>query len=313
MRKLVEPLLYCHLGNTSGSGYRQLNYPRLFITLIARPELIQYVQSYEGPITPYLLGKDEEQRLRHSSSGRGLLTLAERIEVSTTIFSQATNIRDVHFIDDADLSFDTSYLWRPVSHALFDKKLERIALFTLVFPFSIAPLLRAQPGLKRLEISSSAIGLGYLDETFLPLLEALHCRADQVASLVPGRPVRVLKLWDEDDELILREGLFQQLALSTGPIVDFTISFPQSPTSDLFQRTIQLAHRYLPQVKSLTVKVNGYISRDFLLRELPSFKYLKRLELLQTGLENGSTEREPHNRSPNAGAEGWEALISKAK
>ncbi|KAG8924002.1 hypothetical protein FRC01_012066 [Tulasnella sp. 417] len=258
--KLVEPLLYRHLGNTSRSEYCQLDYPRLFITLIARPELIQYIHSYAGPLSPYLLGKDREQRLTHSSSDAVDLTLTERIEVSTTIFSQAANIRDVHFVDD--FTFHAVYLRQPVSQALFDKKLERIAVFTFIHPFSIDALLRAQPGLKRLEITLRVVGLEYLDETDLGLLEELECRAVQVASLVPGRPVRVLKLWNEDDELVLGEELFQHLALSTGPIVKFSISLPPSPTSDMFQRTIQFVRRYLPQVQSLTVKVNRSISGD---------------------------------------------------
>ncbi|KAG8911301.1 hypothetical protein FRC01_005789 [Tulasnella sp. 417] len=192
MRKMVEPILYRDLCHTNGpvTCYYWCDYPRLFMTLIARPELIQYVHSYTGPLTPYLMIKDEEQALRHSGADTRQLTLAERIELATTIFTQAVNIRDVHFIDDG--TSHTNDLWQSVTQALSDKKLKRIALVTWSYRFPMAPLLRAQPGLKRLEISSlTATGLEDLDGTDLLLLENLECSAVQVASLVPGRPGRL--------------------------------------------------------------------------------------------------------------------------
>ncbi|KIO32097.1 hypothetical protein M407DRAFT_115301 [Tulasnella calospora MUT 4182] len=89
--------------------------------------------------------------------------------------------------------------------------------------------------------------------------------------------------------------------------------FPFGATSGIFQRTLQLVCRYLPQVKSLTITVNGFITGDVLLHEIPSFKYLKRLHLWETWLWDPMIKEETLPPKKVAGVEDWEVVISRAK
>ncbi|KAG8911302.1 hypothetical protein FRC01_005790 [Tulasnella sp. 417] len=315
MCTLVEPLLYRHLykGGGSNNGYRDLDCSRLFLTLVERrPELIQRVHSYRGPLTPYFVCKDHKlQRFRLSYPLEGYLAKVDRIKLSTTLFAQAVNIRDVHFIRDTGRH--SKDLWQPVAQTLFDKKLERLVLDDFSHPIPTAPLLHTQPGLKRLKIHSNVTGWQELDKTFLPMLEHLECTAVQAASIVPGRPVVLVELQGERDEHVLGEDLFEQLASSTSPIIDFTISFPFNATPGIFRRTFQLVCQYLPQVQSLTIIVNGYISGEVVLDEIPSFGYLKRLYLWETWLWDPIINEAALPYKQHAEVEDWEFLISKAK
>ncbi|KIO32103.1 hypothetical protein M407DRAFT_215913 [Tulasnella calospora MUT 4182] len=312
IRNQVEPLLYRHLCSTIVPEYRYWDYARLFTTLLARPELIQHAHSYKGPLTPYCLYKDDEESFKFLYRLESRLTTAERIEIATTVFTQAVNIRDVHFTQD--MTCKPTDLWEPVSQILFNKKLKRLAVDYFVNPVPVAALLRTQTELKRLEISSDARGSQDIDETHLPVLEHLECTSDQAASMVPGRPVRTLKLGAEENERVLGEELFQQLALSTGPITELVVQFPYEATFGIFQNTLQYISRYLPKVKSLTIRVNGFMSGEVLLGEIPSFKHLKHLQLWQTWLSEPMIKEEtPDGRPRRAEEEDWEVLISRAK
>ncbi|KAG8900806.1 hypothetical protein FRC00_010977 [Tulasnella sp. 408] len=145
-----------------------------------------------GPFTPpEWMTKDQVQllerrfvttKLRQESSPEDSLTLAESIELSTTVFSQATNIRDIHFAHICSPS--ETGLWEPVSRALFDKRLERLVVDWIGQPVPLASLLRTQTELKALEIASNATEWQDLEEAHIPKLERLKCTTAQAASLV---------------------------------------------------------------------------------------------------------------------------------
>ncbi|KAG8915503.1 hypothetical protein FRC00_003756 [Tulasnella sp. 408] len=312
IRELVEPLLYRHLRDSRAPGEREWANESLFITLMARPVLVRHVHSYAGPLTPYDIRNDGQQSLWKRLSPDGQPTIAERIEVSTALFTQATNIRDVHFTRDTR-SFIMD-IWEPVSQTLLDKKLERLAIGYLAGPTSTAALLRIQTGLRRLRITSNARGWEDLDGADLPMLEHLSCTAIQAASIVPGRPVGRLEIRGRNHENVLgSEELFQKFTLSIVPIIEFLIQFPFCVTAGLFQRILQLVCRYLPQVESLTIVVSDHISGAELLHEIPSFKYLKHLQLWETWLWNPMITEETVPPRRRVGVEDWEFLISRAK
>ncbi|KAG8915502.1 hypothetical protein FRC00_003755 [Tulasnella sp. 408] len=325
LRKQVEPRLYRHLCDSRDPPkHMYWDHVGLFDTLMARPDLIKHVHSYEGPFTPpEWMNKDQVQllkrrlvttKLRQESSPDDSLTLAESIELSTTVFSQATNIRDVHFAHICSPS--ETGLWEPVSRALFDKRLERLVVNWIGQPVPLASLLRTQTELKALEIASNATEWQDLEEAHIPKLERLKCTAAQAASLVPGRPVTVLELIKEDDERVLGEDLFHRLALSAHPIVTLTITLPDLATHGIFQRTLQNISQYLPRVEDLTIRVNGYISGNVLLQEIHPFKHLVRLDLQETWLfepmiPDNTVSSNGRRRFPDL--EDWAVLTSNAK
>ncbi|KAG8961587.1 hypothetical protein FRC00_011816 [Tulasnella sp. 408] len=263
MQKLVEPLLYRHLCTVKGPRRPSFDDEKLFITLTERPELIQHARSYKGRLTPCYLGKGQQQRLQCLGTPglKRLLMVAERIEISTTIFTRAINIRDIHIARDVTWHPEDSL--EPIWQSLLDKKLERLSIDYFDHPTPIPALLRAQIWLKKLAIFSNVTGWEDLDGAHLPLLEHLTCTVVQAASIVPGRPVGRLRLREaNEDESVLGEEFFQQLARSTGPIVEFIMRFPFKATPGIFQRTLQFISCYLSHIESLTIIVNGFISGE---------------------------------------------------
>ncbi|KAG9019048.1 hypothetical protein FRB90_007004 [Tulasnella sp. 427] len=150
-------------------------------------------------------------------------------------------------------------------------------------PYGLAKLLRDQPGLEELTPGGGAMGLEDLQSTDVSNLRSFQVYLKEAALLVPGCPIAKLRLLPESQPQYYDETFFSKLFHLTERITDFSYCLhPMAPESTRHQ--IQLIAQNVPYVERLTVTVNGRISSQILLQEIPSLHSLRRLTFLDAEL-----------------------------
>ncbi|KAG8951782.1 hypothetical protein FRC00_007100 [Tulasnella sp. 408] len=216
---------------------------------------------------------------------RKLLTYEERFEMAKSIFNGAINMRELHFTDFVD--WFSRQLWDPFDAIKSSMKLEKMVLHIGGDSPFLIPILRAQPGLKELELLRGRRGpVQRLHSTDLPELRSLKATLAEAAVIVPGRPVDKLALIfyasrDENhEESLFNENHLEQLALSTCDVSDITIRFHRACSDDVIGRNLRLVAQYLPKVERLCLFVWGGVSDTTLFATLPAFESLRSVKLV---------------------------------
>ncbi|KAG8921638.1 hypothetical protein FRC00_008417, partial [Tulasnella sp. 408] len=137
--------------------------------------------------------------------------------------------------------------------------LKRLTLWTCE---DVDQILRNQPELEELEVGWRTSGVDQLDETDLPKLKFLAAPLHEAAFIVPGRPIEGLRIIrTPDDEGPFDDQLFENFALSTGPITDLSVhllgmSEEDDESFDVDERLrvgLQVISRNLTQLESLSL------------------------------------------------------------
>lgn len=196
----------------------------------------------------------------------GSLTYEEQLQISRTIFSRAINMRDLRSTDPVDWS--SSQVWDLFDALESKMSLERLALRIGGDSPYLLSMLRAQTGLKHLELLKGGKSQIRLQDIDLPELMSLKATLVEAAIIVPGRPVEKLELIHYHDphmnpkRTLFTESLFRQLASSECGITDFTMRL-RRPWDDVFVgQGLRLVARYLPRIQRLRIFVGGMVSES---------------------------------------------------
>ncbi|KAG9032625.1 hypothetical protein FS837_002669 [Tulasnella sp. UAMH 9824] len=263
--------------------------------VLQHPELIRFIRTYHGPLRPRIITPEPVPKWKFfekfskgkpavsDNSTHNQATETDALKRAVSIYTQATNIVDLKFTDAHRWTLDP--LLEPIRAALSAIPLRRL---TLCCCEEVTQVLREQPELEELEIGWNIHGAEKLEKHQIPKLRSLRAHLSEAASLVPGRPVEQVHLSsgmvDEDFD----EQLFDRLSLSTGPITEFSTYFVSASDTENVRLSFQVLARNLPQVESLTLSVNGSISQQVILDEIPSFRCLRNLTFLNAILAPGN-------------------------
>ncbi|KAG8944469.1 hypothetical protein FRC04_001781 [Tulasnella sp. 424] len=302
LRHLLEPTLYVHLGPFY--SWEPDRATPLHQTLVERPDLIQYIRSYKGPIIPppirsfpppppkrTLLNLFRVRKAMESVSPPNLpLPETEAFKNAVFIFTKATQIVDLAFTDCRD--WDSDPIFEPIKAAVSKMSLNRLFLWNCAEPIQF---LRAQPELEHLEIGWNICPVEGLEKADIPKLRSLSATPKEASYIVPGRPVEQFNLVAGFEDNDLDEGVFKSLALSTGPINKLSMC-PYRPWDDQnAPRRLRIVSQNLPDLEELTITVFGTISAQVILDEIPWFQSLRRLAFLNANLAVAT----PITRSPS--------------
>ncbi|KAG8904370.1 hypothetical protein FRC01_008756, partial [Tulasnella sp. 417] len=265
-------------------------------TLVGRPDLISFIRSYRGslmaartwytepPPKRTLLDKLRRRKLADSPNPYTIhITETEAFKNAVLIFSRATNIVDLDFTDYHDWASDP--IFAPIKTAVFNMSLTRLYIWNCTVPTEV---LRAQPELKHLEVGWNAPGLEGLDKRDIPKLRSLTGTLQDASYLVPGRPVERLELVERFENRDYDPNLFRTLALSTRPITQLTMCIYRSWDAEIFRKALRIASQSLPKIEQLTITVEGSISAQLILDEMPSFQSIRRLAFLDADLDKAA-------------------------
>ncbi|KAG8944352.1 hypothetical protein FRC04_002011 [Tulasnella sp. 424] len=267
LRHLVEPSLYVHLSPFYSWDYNRAK--RLHRTLAERPDLIQYIRSYKGPIVPPPI-----QPFRQSPPKRTLLNIlrirkavesvtpptlpipeTEAFKTAVFIFTKANGIVDLDFLDSYDWVSDP--IFEPIKTAVSKMALKRLFLWHCVEPTQV---LRGQPELEHLEIGWNIHSVEGLDKADIPKLKSLRAALKDASYIVPGRPVEQFELDCRFESNYFDTTLFKSLALSTGPIIKLSICLHRPLDNPNAPGALRIVSQNLPHLEELTITVLGPIS-----------------------------------------------------
>lgn len=298
-QNLVEPVLYRYIVLDCSTERRDpLKSHLLQDTLAGRQDLLPCVITYHGPLVPDVMAlrriaKSEAMRKQArwskfrttQSTPWKALSYEERFEIAKTIFSGAINMRELHFTDFVD--WFSRQLWDPFNAIKSNMNLKKLVLHIGGDSPYLVPILRAQPGLKELELlrgrGSQVPGLQHTD---LPELQSLKATLSEAAAIVPGRPVRKLELiiYSSRGEIhqqnIFNEDLLRQLTLSSCDIADLTVRFHRALDGNFVGENLRLVAGYLPRIERLCLSVRGGVSDNLLLGTVFMFSSLQSLKLI---------------------------------
>ncbi|KAG9042177.1 hypothetical protein FS837_011186 [Tulasnella sp. UAMH 9824] len=289
-RCLFEGILYHHLDTNE---WRYGRTYRLHRTLSERLDLISFMTSYRGPLMVYSppkpteLGAFERLKLRlqkkHVPSIRWAntpVTETETFRWAISIFTRAVNIQELEFTNCSDWASDP--IWEPVKATISKMSLTRFSLPIVTESADVVSLLRGQPELEHLELSARVTGrFEDLQETDIPKLKSLKATLRNAAAIVPGRPVEEFRHMLEAGEGAPDEQLLRKLSLSTVPITKVTTG---PWRYDSVQSSLQVLAHHLPEIQHLTLTVDGFISGQLLLAEIPLFRSLRSVKFLDAVL-----------------------------
>ncbi|KAG8968047.1 hypothetical protein FRC05_001680 [Tulasnella sp. 425] len=270
LRHLLEPTLYVHLGPFS--SWKPDQGKPLHRTLAERPDLIQYIRSYKGPVIPPSVRSytqpPPKRTLQNMFRVRKTMESinppdppipeTEGFRIAVFIFTRATQIVDLSLVDNMDWNSDP--IFEPIKTAVSEMSLNRLYLWGCAKPIQV---LQTQPELEHLELGWNVGSVEGLDKVDIPKLKSLTSMLEDASYIVPGRPVEQLILSTKGR---LDTDLFSCLALSTGPILKLSmwaydhwsirngLWFAQNG-----QRPLQIASQNLPNLEQLTIDVNGRI------------------------------------------------------
>lgn len=262
---LLEWTLYQHI--RLARDWRSRKSSRLFQTLAEHPDLIPFIRTYHGPISPRIITPEpvpkwnffekfsKGKQAVSDNSAHDSVSETDALKRAVSIYTQATNIVDLKFTDAHRWTLDP--LLEPIRAALSAMPLRRL---TLCCCEEVSQVLREQPELEELEIGWNIHGAEKVEKHHIPKLRSLRAQLPEAASLVPGRPVEQFHLSsgmiDEDFD----ERLFDRLSLSTGPITEFSTFFASASDAENVRLSFQVLSRTLPQVERLAISVGGSIS-----------------------------------------------------
>ncbi|KAG8926637.1 hypothetical protein FRC01_008585, partial [Tulasnella sp. 417] len=291
LHHLFESTLYTHLSPLELWYSHKVDL--LHRTLVGRPDLISHIRSYRGSLlaVPTGYGQPPPSRLLHDklrrrkplvSSDPYALHIAETepFKNALLIFTKATNIVDLDFTDHYDWASDP--IFAPIKAAVFNMSLNRLYIWNCSLSTEV---LRAQPELEHLEIGCNVRGLEGLDRRDIPKLRSLKGTLQDASYLVPGRPVERLELVERHENRDFDPNLFRTLALSTRPITQLTMCIYHSWDAQIFRKALRIASQDLPHLEQLRITVNGFISGQLILDEMPSFQSIRRLVFLNADLD----------------------------
>ncbi|KAG8968046.1 hypothetical protein FRC05_001679 [Tulasnella sp. 425] len=268
LRHLLEPNLYVHFSPYYSWDYGKAKF--LHRTLAERPDLIQYIRSYKGPLIP----PPTVQPFIQPPPKRSLLDMfriwkavepvrpptlpeTEAFKNAVFIFTKATQIVDLAFTDHHD--WDSDPRFEPITAAVSKMSLNRLYLWGCAEPI---PVLRAQPELEHLEFGWYVGSVERLDKTDIPKLKSLRATLKEASNIVPGRPVEQFDLvsyrWFDDSDI--NSGLFKSLTLSTGPIIKLSMCTIRAWDDQNARRKLRITSQNLPDLEELIITVFGPIS-----------------------------------------------------
>ncbi|KAG9019047.1 hypothetical protein FRB90_007003 [Tulasnella sp. 427] len=279
----LEPVLYRHITFPPSWTYHRED--KLFQTLDQRQDLLPHIRTYHGPFLP--LGFTRRLKRRgiskfFTNSRRDSPPLHETpmLKVAITIFTQATNIVDLQFNDSRPWTSEEAYA--PIARAVSALSLRRLTIFRTT---DLLQTLRDQPELEELELGAVHHGLDGLQPTDVPNLRTLTACLQEAAMLVPGRPIKKLRILSGGGELY--DPLFRELALSTMPVTELSVDLGGVHGHEKLRDTIRLISRTLPDVECLTLSVHGGLNGAMILEEVPAFRSIRSLTLEDVYLTDG--------------------------
>ncbi|KAG8969928.1 hypothetical protein FRC05_000779 [Tulasnella sp. 425] len=248
--QVLEPSLYRHLDLLDPDLHSRSR--GLHDSLLKRPDLIDQIVTYYGPIFP-LKPKPEHNGIPIFEDPRGELM---------SIFQKAVNIRDLYFT--GYMNWIEDYDWVHIQAAVEQMVLERLVIQIGGRSVDVIPLLRTQPELTRLELLWGANGWERLKTTDIPKLKSLTATLDAAALIVPGRPVEEIDLLPSQGTRRVDESLLQCLSRSSRLILKFGMKLYSPYDEDSVQDVLQAVARELPFIEELTISVGGKISSRML-------------------------------------------------
>ncbi|KAG8962124.1 hypothetical protein FRC00_010310 [Tulasnella sp. 408] len=324
LRRLLEVLLYRHI---------EFPYPpdcltndRLFRTLAERPDLPPCIVTYHGLLLPTVPAEPQKRSFldwvitsrKPSFEGTRIVAIneTESFKRTVAIFSNATNIADLHLTDRYRWDFDPQF--EPIKQAIAKMSLRRLSMWSCNDLHSV---ICDQPELEELQLVQRSFHMsGTVDKPDVPKLRSLSADLHHAASLVPGRPIERLKLLTFFGCTNFDERLFDKLALSTGPITDFDGILLYSWDDAVVRAAFGAIARTLPNVEKLTITVGPSISGRIILDEIPSLQYLRDLTFLRPTPEIAGDRAESgdllHNDGMNrieSSTEDWNNLFTRLK
>ncbi|KAG8945882.1 hypothetical protein FRC04_012242 [Tulasnella sp. 424] len=319
LRRLSEPLPYRHLD--PDGNWKSCRRVQVLKTLGERHDLLPLIRSFRGHLIPTSIRRpsrpNEEVGFRDSAVGT--LLQDEWLAISTPLFLQAINIRDLEITDDID--WQENGRWELFKSAIFNMKLRSLALgSTSKEPLDFTPILRWQPELTHLELTYPTAHFEGLENSDVQKLKVFRGTWQQAATIVPGRPVGRLDLGcgDTDECHCPDEHIFQKLLQSSETVREFkvrahTVSY-RSPADPRLRGAIQLIIRYLPTIVNFAIVEGGEISAQTLLEEIPKLSMISSFIILDgwllfTDLSAGV----PSVSSDHLDIGAWEKLSERLK
>lgn len=258
---LLEIYLYRHITPAHPSNHCRNDY--LFRTLAEREDLLPYIITYHGYVLPLAAPQQRSFLDRFRASKKPTpekfwafpINETENFRRAVTIFTKAVNIVDLQLEDR--FAWESEPLFDPIKNAVAKMSLRRLGVS---YCNDLPKILRDQPELEELQLAWGSPTLKKLEATDVPKLRFLSARLQQAADLVPGRPVKRLKLNTAFGSPYFDERLFEKLSLSTGPITDFSCWIDHPRDGEAVRASIRAIARNLPSVEKLTLGVGGTIT-----------------------------------------------------
>ncbi|KAG8962123.1 hypothetical protein FRC00_010309, partial [Tulasnella sp. 408] len=230
---LLEIYLYRHI--TPAHPLNHSRYDYLFRTLAEREDLLPYISTYHGYVLPLAAPQQRSflDRFRASKKSKPEnfwvlpINETETFRRAVTIFAKAVNIVDLQLEDCFPWYSDP--LFNPIKNAVEKMSLRRLSVS---YSIDLPQILRDQPELEELQLAWGSPTLKKLEKTDVPKLRSLSAQLREAADLVPGRPIKQLKLNTVFGSPDFDERLFEKLSLSTGPIIEFSFLIGRPRDSD---------------------------------------------------------------------------------
>ncbi|KAG9006827.1 hypothetical protein FRB90_009714 [Tulasnella sp. 427] len=281
-RELLEPMVYRHLkfGSTTQSD-------AALRTLAKRPDLVPYVESYNGPLCVTVSEGWFGLGIVHRSF-RSRIRKTKGYKNKIKFFTQAYNLRDLRTNDWP--AWADELVWSEVVDAVSKIPLKRLSYRSRPWDDSVCQLLQAQPDLEVLMIDGDEENLKRLDKAALPKLRYLITSLPVASVLVPGRPVERLQLSINDLDSHTDAVGFQRLSQSSRKIRSLCVWFSDYYGGLRLWWILKAIGKNLPDVEQLTLVHGGVVSAQRILEWFPPLKSLRQLNLLSFNLAS-SKER----------------------
>lgn len=270
LRYLLEVLLYRHIKFPYPSDC--LKNDRLLRTLAERQDLPPYIVTYHGLLLPTVPAAPQKQSFldwvitsrKPSFEGPRIVHIneTESFKRTVAVFTNATNIVDLHLTDRYQWDFDPQF--EPIKQAIAKMPLRRLSMWS---SNDLHTVIRDQPELEELRLLQRSHRMaGTVDKPDVPKLRSLSADLHHAASLVPGRPIEQLQLITFFGCTNFDERLFDKFALSTKPITNFDGLLLYSWDDEVVRAAFRAIARSLPKVEKLTITVGPSISGQIVSR-----------------------------------------------
>ncbi|KAG8929423.1 hypothetical protein FRC01_004360 [Tulasnella sp. 417] len=182
----------------------------------------------------------------------------------------------------------------------------------------LVEVLRDQPELEELRLGRNCFCVELLENTDVPKLRSLSSGLKDAAYLVPGRPIERLELDTPFSSQNFNLRLFQKLSLSTKPITYVSVTIYNSWEDGVVRAAIRAFAGNWPDTERLRINVDGPITGQTILDEIPAFQSIRELGFVSASL---TTAEEPASTNPvhNYGIvqrgylKDWEQIFSHLK